>query len=167
MTRIKRILVPTDFGEPADEALDYALDLAPALGATVSLVHVLADPYEGKVYSEQYPPMPEEIREVFLADARQRLAHRVTRGGQSAVTSSIVTGPTAQAIVASARAQNADLIVMGTHGRHGVAHLFMGSVAERVVRIAPCPVLTVRGASMAGEQGRAVTHGTRAGLQPA
>ena len=146
MTTIKRILVPTDFSEPADEALDYALQLAHALGATVSLAHVLDDPFERTLYSEQYVPMPDAMREEILTYVRTRLAARVARSGQPDVNSEILTGPIAQAI--AQRARDADLVVMGTHGRHGIAHLLMGSVAERVVRTAPCPVLTVHGGSI-------------------
>lgn len=149
MNTITRILVPTDFSEPADEALDYALGLGKSLGATVSLVHVFDDPFERTLYSEQYVPMPAEIRDEILANVQQQLAERAARSGRSDVTSAILSGPPAQAIVDSAREQKADLIVMGTHGRHGVAHLLMGSVAERVVRTATCPVLTVRGAAAA------------------
>ena len=145
MTPITRILVPTDFSEPADQALDYALALATSVGATISLVHVFDDPFERTLYSEQYVPMPAEIRDEILGNVRRHLAERVSRCGRPDVTSAILTGPTAQAIVDRARDQKADLIVMGTHGRHGVAHLLMGSVAERVVRTAACPVLTVRG----------------------
>ena len=143
MTNITRILVATDFSEPADAALDYALYLAQALGATVSLAHVFDDPFEAAYASEQYVPMPQAMREEILARVRDRLATRAARGG-GAMTSEILTGPAAKAIVD--RARDADLIVMGTHGRHGMAHLLMGSVAERVVRTAPCPVLTVRAA---------------------
>ena len=149
MTTITRILVPTDFSEAADEALGYALHLAGAVGATVSLVHAFDDPYERTLYSEQYVPLPAEIRAEILADIRKRLAERAARGGQSPISSEILTGPPAQAIVDCAKDQHADLIVMGTHGRHGVAHLLLGSVAERVVRTAGCPVLTVRAASTA------------------
>lgn len=147
---IRRILVPTDFSQPADEALDYAFDLAQAVGATVSLAHVLDEPFEGTIYSEHYAPMSAEVREALLADIRRRLADRAARGGRSDVTSSILTGPTAPAIVDNARHQKIDLIVMGTHGSHETAHLLMGSVAERVLRTAACPVLTVRGASSMG-----------------
>lgn len=151
MTTITRILVPTDFSEPADEAFQYGLNLAKALGAAVSLVHVFDDPFERTLFSEQYIPMPPELREEVLATIQQRLADRVARTGRPDVTSAILTGPTAQAIIDCAREQKADLIVMGTHGRHGVAHLLMGSVAERVVRTASCPVLTVRGKAAATE----------------
>jgi nucleotide-binding universal stress UspA family protein len=147
MTTITRILVPTDFSEPADRALDYALDLAAAVGASVSIAHVFDDPYERTLYSEQYVPMPEAIRQEILASVTARLEERVARSHRPGVTSVILMGPTAQAIVDCAREQQCDLIVMGTHGRHGVAHLLLGSVAERVVRTAGCPVLTVRGTS--------------------
>lgn len=150
MTTITRILVPTDFSEPADEALDYAIHLARTLGATVSLAHVFTDPYEQTAYSEQYVPIAQEIRAEVLTAIRQRLAMRASRIDGTLVNSEILTGPTAKAIVDCAQAQKADLIVMGTHGRHGMAHLLLGSVAERVVRTAPCPVLTVRAASAAG-----------------
>jgi nucleotide-binding universal stress UspA family protein len=143
MTNIKRILVPTDFSEPADEALDHALFLAQALGATISLAHVFQDPYAAAFVSEQYVPMPAALREEALDEVRHHLAARVARSGRRDMTTEILSGPAAQAIVE--RGRDADLIVMGTHGRHGMAHLLMGSVAERVVRLAPCPVLTVRG----------------------
>jgi nucleotide-binding universal stress UspA family protein len=145
MPDIKRILVPTDFSETADVALDYALFLAQALGATVSVAHVFDDPFEAAYASEQYVPMPAAIREEILANVRNRLAARVARSGRRGMTSEILSGPAARAIVD--RARDADLVVMGTHVRHGMAHLLMGSVAERVVRTAPCPVLTVRGPS--------------------
>ena len=148
MTSITRILVPTDFSQPADEALDYAFRLSQTLGATVSVVHVFVDPFEPTLYAEQYIPMPQEIRDEVLDQVRRRLSECVARGGRANVTSAILAGAPARAIVDSARDQHADLIVMGTHGRHGMAHLLLGSVAERVVRTATCPVLTVRGAAV-------------------
>jgi nucleotide-binding universal stress UspA family protein len=154
MTSIKRILVPTDFSEPADEALNYAFDLAQTMGATVSLAHVFEDPFQPAFYSEQYVPMPTDFRDDILAHIYRQLAERVARSGRSDTSSEVLTGPTAPAIVDLARKQKADLIVMGTHGRHGVAHLLIGSVAERVVRTATCPVLTVRSTAI-GRQTKA------------
>ena len=147
MANLKRILVPTDFSAPADEALDYAVSLGRTFAAAVTLLHVFEDPYAQSLYSEQYVPMPSEMRDEILDHIHARLAERVARSGRTDVTSIILTGATAPTIVESAREQHADLIVMGTHGRHGVTHLLLGSVAERVVRTAPCPVLTVRGAA--------------------
>lgn len=145
MTDITRILVPTDFSVQADAALTYAIGLASKFGATVTLVHVFDDPFgAGGVYSGEYMPIPAEMRDEMLADLRRRLAEAVARGGHSEVTTQLLVGPIAKTIVGAAREHGADLIVMGTHGRSAVAHLLLGSVAERVVRTAPCPVLTVR-----------------------
>ena len=145
MSAIKRILVPTDFSATADAALVYAIDLAARLGASVSLVHVFDDPFvAGGVFSGEYAPMPQEMREEMLQDLRRRLADTVARHGHSELSPQVLIGPTARTIVESAQAANADLIVMGTHGRGGISHVLLGSIAERVVRTAECPVLTVR-----------------------
>jgi nucleotide-binding universal stress UspA family protein len=143
MTRpFTRILVPTDFSETSDAALAYAKALATAFSASLHLVHVFEDPFTaGTLASEVYAPIPPDLRAQVLADLRQRLDERMPQG---VGTSEILTGITAKVLVDYAREQQVDLIVMGTHGRGGMAHLLLGSVAERVVRTAPCPVLTVR-----------------------
>jgi nucleotide-binding universal stress UspA family protein len=140
---ISRILVATDFSASADAALAYALKLADQVGATVRLVHVFEDPDAVSLYSEVYVPMPPELRAKILADIGGQLTARATATGHSNITTEVLTGATAQTIVVGAAEQQCDLIVMGTHGRHGMAHLLMGSVAERVVRTAACPVLVV------------------------
>lgn len=142
MADIKRILVPTDFSPTADAALTYALDLAPKLGATVSLVHVFDD--LSGIQSGEYVSMPSEMRGAILEDLRRRLADAAATRGHSELNPEVLIGPTARTIVDSAHDSRADLIVIGTHGRHGIPHLLLGSVAERVVRTATCPVLTVR-----------------------
>jgi nucleotide-binding universal stress UspA family protein len=145
MTEIKRMLVPTDFSAPADAALAYAVDLAAKLGARVSLVHVFDDPFVvNGVFSGEFVPLPMELRNEILADLRRRLADVVATSGHSELSPQVLVGPIAKTIVEAAQEQAADLIVMGTHGRGAVAHLLLGSVAERVVRTATCPVLTVR-----------------------
>jgi len=144
MSEIKRILVPTDFSEPADAALTYAIDLAAKLGASVLLVHVFDDPFIGAVYTGEYVPIPAEMRAEILADLRRKLADAVTKRGHAELSPEVLIGPTARTIVEGARDRDVDLIVMGTHGRGGMSHLLLGSVAERVVRAATCPVLTVR-----------------------
>jgi nucleotide-binding universal stress UspA family protein len=145
---VSRILVPTDFSEGADAALAYAKTLAGCLGASLHLLHVFTDPYGPAMYMpEVYVPVPEQARERALEDARARLAERLDDEEQAYFRGSrtIVTGLTAKQIVTYAADHGITLIVMGTHGRRGVAHLLLGSVAEHVVRTAPCPVLTVRG----------------------
>ena len=143
---ITRILVPTDFSATSDAALDFAKMIAGTLGASLHLLHVFEDPFvTGAFATEAYAPMPPGTREALLDDANARLAHRLTPDERARfdATTEIVTGVSAPTIVEYARETNADLIVMGTHGRTGMAHLLIGSVAERVVRLSPCPVLTV------------------------
>jgi universal stress protein A len=144
---LKRILVPTDFSETADTALDYAKQLATKMGASLHLLHVFTDPYAVAACApEVFAAVPPEARERARDEAHQRLFERLDAGEEQRFrgTRGIVRGLTAPQIVAYAAAQDIDLIVMGTHGRRGVAHLLLGSVAEHVVRTATCPVLTVR-----------------------
>jgi nucleotide-binding universal stress UspA family protein len=144
MKPITHILVATDFSDSADEALTYALTLADQVGATARLVHVFDDPGAIGLYSDGYVPMPAETRAEILAEIRRQLAARAAAAGRKDLPSEVLTGSPARTIVDAARQHQCDLIVMGTHGRHGMAHLLLGSVAERVVRTAACPVLVVR-----------------------
>ena len=144
---VNRILVPTDFSETADAALAYAKDLAAKLGASLHLVHVFSDPYAVAACApEVYAPVPAEVRERALEEVRERLFERLDANEEQRFRGScgVVRGLIAPHIVEYAASQDIDLIVMGTHGRRGVAHLLLGSVAEHVVRTAGCPVLTVR-----------------------
>jgi nucleotide-binding universal stress UspA family protein len=141
-----RILVPTDFSEPADAALEYAKTLAEKFGASLHLLHVFEDPFTtGAFAAEMYVPVPLDTRDQLIAEATKHLGTRVPVGDSARffATTEIVVGASAPTIVDYAMTKDIDLIVMGTHGRGGLAHLFLGSVAERVVRTAPCPVLTV------------------------
>ena len=144
---LTRILVPTDFSETADAALAYAKTLAERLGASLHLVHVFIDPYLVAAYApEVYTPPPPDARERLLAEVNDRLFERLdTEDAQRFHgTRAVTSGLTAPQITAYAAQHDIDLIVMGTHGRRGVAHLLLGSVAEHVVRTARCPVLTIR-----------------------
>jgi nucleotide-binding universal stress UspA family protein len=141
-----RILVPTDFSEPSEAALEYAKGLAARFGASLRLVHVVEDPIvTGAFGAETYVPEPIGFSAALRADAEQRLATLLTPAdlGTLRATTEVLSGPSASTIVNAARELGVDLIVMGTHGRTGVVHALMGSVTERVVRSAPCPVLTV------------------------
>jgi universal stress protein A len=147
MAAVIKILVPTDFSETADAALEYAKVLAGQLGASLHLLHVFSDPYAIAAYApEVYAAPPPSLRERALEDARECLRQRLTPDEEErfAGTYAVVSGLTAKQIVGHAEEHAMDLIVMGTHGRRGVAHLLLGSVAEHVVRTAACPVLTVR-----------------------
>ncbi len=137
---ITRILVPTDFSETSDKALEYARLLATRFGASLCLLHVLNDPHIGEgPRSNSALAGSQSMRAAALADAHARLAERA----RGATATDVVLGDCAMAIVEYAASSGSDLIVIGTHGRTGVAHLLLGSVTERVVQTAPCPVLTV------------------------
>ena len=147
MVRIRQILVPTDFSTTSDAALEYAREVAGRFGGTLHLLHVLQDPFvNGPLVSEAYVNDTPGVRTTILDDAKMRLAHRLTDRDRDEfqANAEVVFGHGADTIVDYAADNGIDLIVMGTHGRTGMAHLLLGSVAERVVRTAHCPVLTVR-----------------------
>jgi nucleotide-binding universal stress UspA family protein len=144
---ITRILVPVDFSPHAEEAFRYATTLAGRLGARVRLLHVVEDPFITGAWSpEIYVPNMMELLQELIAGAEGQLATLKQSAAARGVTveTAAITGRPAHTIVEHAKEGGFDLIVMGTHGRTGLAHVMMGSVAERVVRKAPCPVLTVR-----------------------
>ncbi len=146
MIVLKRILVPTDFSEPSERALDYARALAPALGCSVDVLHVIEEPFVHGWTVEGYVANLPEFRSSLEARAREELAKGVPEAGEehSRYCVAVRFGNPFTEIARYAEEARIDLVVMGTHGRGGVAHLLLGSVAERVVRTAPCPVLTVR-----------------------
>lgn len=145
---IRLIVVPIDFSTHSEEALRYAQSLAQALDASLHLIHVV-DVMAGAWGTEFSTVDLSGLQAEMIEDAERRMT--VTRGALASklvpVDSSVIIGPPAIAIADRAATLGADLIVMGTHGRTGLPHLMMGSVAERVMRIAPCPVLTIRTAT--------------------
>ena len=144
--RIRRILVPTDFSQTSDAALAQARELAAALGASLRLVHVFDDPFVTAALADGQMLLPQEVRAEMAAAAETRLRERLREAAGTCLghDTALLTGPVAKTIVQYARTHAIDLIVMGTHGRSGLAHILLGSVAEHVVRAAPCPVMTVR-----------------------
>ncbi len=152
---ITRILVPVDFSSHSDRAFRYALRLASPFGAAVELLHVVDNPLaSGAWTAEVYVPNLPEMLDRLLGEAEKRLAAlKVSAAGERvSVETHVSTGQPAHTIVEHARTGGFDLIVMGTHGRTGFSHLFVGSVAERVVRRALCPVLTVRDTTRPAEE---------------
>jgi universal stress protein A len=145
MIALKRILVATDFSETADAALKYGRALARNFGATLHVLHV-ADDFSARMGDTFLAVMPELVEDV-AKDAKRRLSELVVDNDPNplpVVPVVITASAPATAIVDYAKDEEIDLLVLGTQGRGAVAHLLMGSVAERVVRTAPCPVLTVR-----------------------
>lgn len=142
-----RILVPTDFGAASDAALECAKEIARRFTGRLYLLHVIEDPTATGVWTpEVYAGVSAELRDTLLRDAKLRLDKALTDAEREEfrATIEIRVGAAADTIGEFARETGIELIVMGTHGRRGLAHMFLGSVAERMVRTAPCPVLTVR-----------------------
>lgn len=143
MQPFKHILVATDFSEQSDRAIQLATDLATAFHSSLTLLHV----YESSdaLYSERASYW-EKLVEPLLEEAESKLAQRVQSIGQEIpeVGGKIRHGIPYEQILVAARDYGADLIVMGTHGRKGLARTLLGSVAEKVVRYSSVPVLTIR-----------------------
>ena len=145
MIRLNNIVVATDFGEVSDAALDYGRELARAFGAALHVFHAADNVMTRFPMDAPFAGMAELQAEVEDG-ARVRInalltdEDRATLGATAAVWTSLSP---ATAIVEYATQVHADIVLVGTHGRGAVGHFFLGSVAERVVRTAPCPVLTV------------------------
>ena len=143
MFQLEHILVATDFSEASETALAYGRALAEKFGAALHVLNVVDDVLARGVglegYVGVYPELQREIEEAAARQLHALVANDTIRDGPVVLTSNTP----AQAIVDYARKSKVDLIVIGTRGRGGMAHLLVGSVAERVVRTATCPVLTV------------------------
>ncbi len=148
MISIKHVMTPTDFSQPSDVAVRYGRELAEHFGATLHLVHVIDE------NSLVYPWTSPDGTPLALGAARTQIEHFAQDRLSKVVTDVdrqkraarvvTLTGSPFLEIINYAKVQEIDLIVMGTHGRGPITHMLMGSVAEKVVRKAPCPVLTVR-----------------------
>jgi universal stress protein A len=146
---IRRILAPTDFSELSKQGLKSALELAEAFGAKLLLLYVVEPPpypVEGIVPSHLGATMLDDLERQATNDLAQMLSE--TQASTMDVARRVVVGIPYRKIVDVAEEEKIDLIVMTTHGRTGLSHLVMGSVAEKIVRTAPCPVLTIRPTSV-------------------
>lgn len=148
MVTWNRILVPTDFSETSGEAVRYGVELARGRQAGLILLHV------GNVAAQVATEFPLGLDASLVDAERERLLKILAPADQLALRPEFVTctGSPAEEIVRCATEREVDLIVMGTHGRGGVSHLLLGSVAERVIRTAPCPVLVIRQAAAGATQ---------------
>jgi nucleotide-binding universal stress UspA family protein len=146
MIALKQILVPTDFSETSDVALRYGKAFAEAFGATLHVVHIIEEPYGQPWAVEAYGFSLAALQDEWIKEAETRMSKVLTeeeRARITAVTTTVLGHPVME-ILRYAKDHEIDLVVMGTHGRGPLSHVVMGSVAERVVRKASCPVLTVR-----------------------
>jgi nucleotide-binding universal stress UspA family protein len=145
MIALKQILVATDFSEPSDVAVQYGQDLARAYGATLHVIHVIEDmlAFYGPDVGFALADVERHVEAAVQRDLDSTIA-RHSADRLNVVATVKRSSNVAHAITAYATANPIDLIIVGTHGRGAVSRLLIGSVAERVVRSAPCPVLTVR-----------------------
>lgn len=145
--QLKKVLVPVDFSKDSLRAAEYARSFSKPFDAQLLLLHVIepiyyASPADMYAASPNLALLIEEQRKAAQAQLQQ-LADKLSREGAK-VQTLLKSGSPAQVIADTAKRVKADLIIMATHGRTGLAHVLLGSVAERVIRLAPCPVLTVR-----------------------
>lgn len=143
MIEVKKILLPTDFSEPSLTATRHALELARRYDSTLHVLHVIDDP---GIYVPIFESYPLPSREEFEKYATERLDSWIPPddGAGLDIRRRWVHGHPFPEIIREAKAQAIDLIVIGTHGRNMVSQMLLGSVAEKIVRKAPCAVLTVR-----------------------
>lgn len=146
MISIRRVLVPTDFSEHSLPSVRYGAGLAEKFGAELILLHVIQDLALVMPDAVMPTPIPLPDLENLTESARSALAALVEREqlGRFHPRMEIRFGSPSAEIVAAAEELQVDLLCLSTHGRSGLSHLLLGSVAEKVIRHAPCPVLTVR-----------------------
>jgi nucleotide-binding universal stress UspA family protein len=146
MIALKRVLVATDFGEAADVALNYGREFARVFGASLDVLHVCDDVVARGFTADAFAADYSNLQHDIETTARTRLDTLLSEEDRNMLKAKailVTSRSAALAIIKHAKDSRADLILIGTNGRGGIAHLLMGSVAERVVRLAPCPVLTV------------------------
>ncbi|MBX3185849.1 MAG: universal stress protein [Labilithrix sp.] len=143
MNPIEKILVPTDLGDPGESALAYAVGLADSLGAELILLHAFELPITG--FPDGVLVATADLASRIVNASQKALGDAVEKykGGKVKITPVLKQGDPREVILAVANDMGADLIVMGTHGRRGIARALIGSTTESVVRTAPLPVLTV------------------------
>jgi nucleotide-binding universal stress UspA family protein len=145
---IRRILVPIDYSENSKAALAYGAELALSFGAALDIVHVwdrptyVSDAVMVQRPGEAHKPIGELIRENAQKDMDEFMA-TVTLPSGVPTQSRLLSGEPASTLVAELKKGEHDLVVLSTHGRTGIAHLLLGSIAEKLVRMSPVPVLTV------------------------
>jgi nucleotide-binding universal stress UspA family protein len=142
--KVKKLLVPIDFSDCSQAAIEHAISLAQAFQAQVFLLHVMEPPAYGLDFLLTHPGVPPEIKQKLI-EAMKQSVDKMRKLGIDA-EGYFVTGVPFVEIIKAAKKHEADLIVMGTHGRTGLSHILLGSTAERVIQRTDCPVLTAKAA---------------------
>ena len=145
MITLKKIMVATDFSPHSEVAINYATEFSKTFGAEILLASIVEEPS----LMAELPPMgeayfPPNLAEMQQQSAEKALQRKIEEHGLSNARTIVTVGTPFVEIVRIAREEEVDLLIIGTHGRGAIAHMLLGSVAEKIVRKAPCPVLTVR-----------------------
>jgi nucleotide-binding universal stress UspA family protein len=155
MLSIGKILVPTDFSACSSEALRWARIVGAKFGARIDVLHVWEPPrYVIPEIAIQMPGEPQQsLLDFAKAEASKEMEAFISPGSDQSppVQARLQSGDPTDTIIQLAESDRYDLIIMGTHGRTGISHLLLGSVAEKVVRRAPCPVMTIRQCERSGD----------------
>ena len=142
---IRKVLCPVDFSEASEHALRYALAFAQAYDAELEILHVVEVPFLPSYATAGVPDLslPVERIQQRCTDRMDELTAKYAEW-HAKTSGRVIVGAPFLEIIREAKKEHCDLIVMGTHGRSGLQHMLIGSVAEKVVRKSPCPVLTVK-----------------------
>ena len=147
--KIQRILAPVDFSDASRGALRYAVFMASSLGASLEVLNVYDPPFSNDDIQIKMPDGDDVTVQAYVLQHTEAQMHRLTSSmdhiNELDFTEKIMAGVPDEVIVKRAQSGDFDLVIMGTHGRRGLVRMLMGSVAERVTRLATCPVLVVRG----------------------
>lgn len=142
--QIRKILVPYDFSQHSEHALDWAIALAEKWQARLELVHAVHPLPQTAAFSQDVHARSEQKQLATARESLEAIRAQKTEGTTVLLDCHVRLGMPSQAICDEAKAQKTDLIVMGSHGRTGLSHVLVGSVAEWVTRYAPCPVLVTK-----------------------
>lgn len=141
MKKINEIIVPIDFLRHTDQITEYAVYMAEKFGASLKFVHVIEPPQS--VADQEYPSLRSYTAEVVTsAEEKMKQLVEQCRNNFSGCEGTILKGDIVDTLIKYAQDKEGDLIILGTHGRKGLSKMWLGSVAERVIKSAPCPTLT-------------------------
>ena len=144
MIQIEKILLPTDLSKYSAYALPYAVEMAKTYNASLHLLHVVETNWLGITGSAEFPGQTQEFIDTAVKAAEKEVEDLAESIDGVNIEASVILGTPHAEVVRYARDNNIDLIVLATHGRTGLSHVLMGSVAEKVVQMAPCPVLSIK-----------------------
>lgn len=166
MQNIKRIIVPVDFQRHTDDITEFAINIAKSLDAKPTFVHVVEHFIEAAGYADPYPSSFIEIENELYGYAQKTMTALLEQNKDACpgCAGVVLRGDAAESIVAYCKAQEADLVIIGTHGAQGIEKILLGSVAERVLKRSPCPILIFN--PYKGDRGYQIDASINEAVQP-